>query len=128
MPFCVSSSLDDTLLSDCILWPALAMFTFYQGYVAICQGPNHAIALQIYKVCQIICAILWTVFMLFYPGSANGLFKILVLKKCDGNMSLAVILCLVESVLYAGATVLGALCFLKVREVYGQNAYAKPPA
>ena len=65
--------------------------------------------------------------MLFYPGSANGLFKLVVLKKC-GGMGLPIILTLVESVLYAGSTVLGALCFLRVREVYGWNAYAKPPA
>ena len=56
--------------------------------------------------------------MLFYPGSANGLFKLVVLKKC-GGMGLPIILSLVESVLYAGATVLGALCFLRVKEVYG---------
>lgn len=103
------------------------MFTFYQGYVAICQGPDHAIALKIYQVTQILCAVLWTVFMLFYPGSANGLFKLTVLKKC-GGMGIPIVLSLVESVLYAVATVLGALCFLRVKELYGQNAYAKPPA
>ena len=128
MPFSVSSNLLSlTNLfypTDLILWPALAMFTFYKGYYAICQGPGHATALQIYRVSQIACCVFWALFMLIRSGSFNGIMKIITLAQC-GGMGVPIILGIVEIGLYGAALGIGVLCFRKINEVYGQDPWAK---
>ena len=109
---------------DLLLWPALAMFSFYKGYYAICQGPGHEVALQIYRVSQIACWVFWVAFMLIHSGSFNGISKLFVLGKC-GGMGVPIVLSLIEIALYGAAIGLGVLCFRKVKEVYGQEPYAK---
>ena len=94
------------------------MFSFYKGYYAISKGPGHAVALKIYRVSQIACWFFWAIFLLFHPGSANGLTKLIVLGKCDG-MAIPIVLSLIETVLYGAAIGIGARCYLKVKDVYG---------
>ena len=96
------------------------MFSFYKGYYAICQGPGHAVALRIYRVSQVACWILWAIFLLFHPGSSNGVTKLIVLGKC-GGMAIPIVLSLVEIALYGAAIGIGVRCYLKVKEVYGQD-------
>ena len=103
------------------------MFSFYKGYYAICQGPGHAVALQIYRVSQIACWVFWAAFMFFHPGSANGLSKLALLGRC-GGMAIPVVLSLCETALYGAAIGIGGRCYLKIKDVYGQDPYAKQQA
>ena len=86
------------------------MFSFYKGYYAICQGPGHAVALQIYRSSQIVCWVFWAAFMLIHTGSFNGISKLLILGKC-GGMGIPILLGLVEIVLYGAAIGGGYYCF-----------------
>ena len=70
---------------NCAVWPALAFFVFYKGYIAICQGPMHTFSLVLFYGFSALALFLWSYFAIG-GGPANGIVKMTKLKSCkEGN-------------------------------------------
>ena len=102
------------------LWPAMAFFTFYKGYHALCQGPNHVASLKWYKCMQIVSLVFYGIFMFIRSGAFNGFMKLPILNEC--GQSFAMFLSVVEIVLYAILVVLSVFSYMLVKKHYGTDS------
>lgn len=76
------SSIDVPIFTFC------ALFSFSQGYYAICQGPSHGRKYLFYRITQVILIIAWFVFSIISAGPFDGWTKIGTLKECNLGFSI----------------------------------------
>ena len=102
-----------------LLIPILVFVTFYQGYYAVCKGPSHSTALTIFYGSQIVQLILFFIFTIIKAACFNGFIKLIVLNKC--GLKFAMVLAVVEIVMYYVSILMGIYCLISVRKNYGHG-------
>eukprot|EP00347_Sterkiella_histriomuscorum_P001124 403373235 len=98
-----------------------ALFSFSQGYYAICQGPGHKRKFCFYQITQVILVIAWFVFSIIKAGPFDGWTKIGVLSEC--NLGFSIFLAVVQNLIYLTAIALGIYCLIRARQYYGETPF-----
>ena len=88
----------------------VAMFSFANGYYAICLGPGHNRKLRIYQITQGLLCLSWFIFAIVGAGPLDGFTKFKYLKIC--NLGFSIFLGVVEDGLYFSACGLGVYCII----------------
>ena len=102
-----------------ILFPSLAFFVFYKGYVALCKGPSYKLSFKIYLVAQIIMCVLFFILTIAKGGSSNGFMKLKILSDC--GLGFSTMLAIVEIIIYYVVIAIGALSLWKARSFFGEG-------
>jgi hypothetical protein len=102
-----------------MLMPMLAFFTFYKGYYAVCKGPEHASALTIFYIAQVVQLILFFIFTIIKSACFNGFVKLILLSRCGLKFSLA--LAVFEIVLYYMSILMGIYAIISIKKNYGHG-------
>jgi hypothetical protein len=103
-----------------------AMFSFVQGYYAICQGPSHGRKLWLYRVSQVVLCIAYFVFSIVGGSSPfDGWVKFKVLSEC--GLGFSIFLAVVQNLIYLIACGLGLYNVWAVGKAYGQYPFQNEP-
>jgi hypothetical protein len=105
---------------NCLLWPALAFFVFYKGYYALCLGTNHAVALKVYYVTQVVQCVFFLYFTFTRSGAWNGFAKLPVLANC--GLGFSVFLAVIEIIADIIVLGLSVFCLWKTKNLYDPKA------
>ncbi len=100
---------------DIPIFTFAAMLSFYHGYYAICQGPNHKRKLLIYQITQGLLCAAWFVFSILNAGPFDGWAKISILSDC--GLGFSIFLAVLQSIIYLVTCFLGLFCIYKATKV-----------
>lgn len=101
------------------MWPLLAFFTFYQGYHAMCKGPNHGLSIKIFFVAQGLQCFMFFLFTIIRSGAFNGFAKLSILSECELHFSYGA--SVIEILLYYVSIGAGAICLFLAHKNYGRS-------
>lgn len=101
-----------------------AMFSFTNGYYALCQAPSHSRRLLVYRISQFILVICWFVFSIVGGNSPfDGWAKFKALSEC--NLGFSIFLGVVQNLIYLIACGLGAWNLVTIGRLYGEDPFIR---
>lgn len=100
---------------DIFLFSFASLFSFSNGYYALCGGPSHGRRLRVYQITQVLLCILWFILSIVSAGNLDGWTKMGMLNEC--GLKFSMFLAVVQNLVYMIDIGLAVFCVIKVTRV-----------